>query len=89
MEKMRNAIDVKPNKEKKKLNGIYRLRTNEESITVETFWKIYMNLTRVERSFKSMKSELGVRPVHHQKEHRLYSNLFITLLAYLVSHSKV
>ncbi len=33
-----NAIDVKwefqPDKEKKKLNGIYRLRTNEESITV-------------------------------------------------------
>ncbi len=34
-----------------------------------------------------MKSELGIRPVHHQKEHRVDAHLFITLLAYHVSHS--
>ncbi len=87
----KNAVDVKwelqPEKEKKKLNGIYRLRTNEESISVETFWSIYINLTQVESSFKSMKSELGIRPIHHQKERRVDAHLFITLLAYHVSHS--
>lgn len=87
----KNAVGVKwelqPEKEKKKLNGIYRLRTNEESMTVETFWRIYVNLTQVESSFRSMKSELGIRPIHHQKEHRVDAHLFITLLAYHVSHS--
>ncbi len=87
----KNAVGVKwelqPEKEKKKLNGIYRLRTNEESMTVETFWRIYVNLTQVESSFRSMKSELGIRPIHHQKEHQMDAHLFITLLAYHVSHS--
>ena len=90
-EKQKKAIEVKwqllPEKEKQKLNGIYRLRTNEEEITVENCWKIYVNLTQVESSFRSMKSELGVRPVHHQKECRVDAHLFITLLAYHVSHS--
>lgn len=79
--------DLQPEKEKKKLNGIYRLRSNKESITVEEFWQIYTNLTQVESSFKSMKSELGFRPVHHQKEHRVDAHLFITLLAYHICHS--
>lgn len=86
-----NAVDIKWDlqleKEKKKLNGIYRLRANEESITVETFWKIYINLTQVESSFKSMKSGLGIRPIHHQKEQRVDAHLFITLLAYHISRS--
>lgn len=87
----KNAVDIKwelqTEKEKKKLNGIYRLRTNEESITVETVWNIYVNLTQVESSFKSMKSELGIRPIFHQKGCRVDAHLFITLLAYHVSHS--
>jgi transposase len=29
-----------------------------------------------------MKSELGLRPVYHQKEHRSDGHLFITVLAY-------
>ena len=90
-ENKKKAIEVNwqllPEKEKQKLNGLYRRRTNKEQITVENFWKIYVNLTQVESSFKSMKSELGVRPVHHQKERRVDAHLFITLLAYHVSHS--
>ncbi len=43
-ETKKKAIEVKwqllPEKEKQKLNGLYRLRTNEEEITVENFWKI-------------------------------------------------
>ena len=29
-----------------------------------------------------MKSSLGMRPVHHQKEHRVDGHLWITILAY-------
>ncbi len=87
----KNAVEVtwelQLEKEKKKLNGIYRLRTNEDEITVEAFWKIYVSLTQVESSFRSMKSELGIRPIHHQKGRRVDAHLFITLLAYHISHS--
>ena len=39
-------------------------------------------LTDVEAVFKSLKSELGLRPVYHHKEERVEGHLFITVLAY-------
>ena len=90
-ERQKYAVDaawtLQPEKEKKRLNGIYRPRTNIEEISLETFWKIHVNLTGVESAFRCMKSELGIRPVHRQKERRVDARLFITLLAYHVSHS--
>lgn len=37
-------------------------------------------LTDIEDAFLCMKSDLGLRPVHHQKETRVDGHLFITLL---------
>ena len=39
-------------------------------------------LTDLEAVFKSLKSELGMRPVYHRKQHRCDGHLFITVLAY-------
>ena len=36
----------------------------------------------LESVFRSLKSELGLRPVYHRKEKRVNGHLFITLLAY-------
>ncbi|MFT5085243.1 MAG: transposase [Lentisphaeria bacterium] len=44
-------------------------------------------LTDVEACFRSMKSELGLRPIYHQKEERVNAHIFITLLAYHMFHS--
>lgn len=44
-------------------------------------------LTDIEDAFRCMKSELGLRPVYHQKEHRVDGHLFITVLAYHVMHT--
>ena len=44
-------------------------------------------LTDIEDAFRSMKSELGLRPVYHQKERRVDGHLFITVLAYHVLHT--
>ena len=41
-----------------------------------------MMLTHVEDAFRSLKSELGMRPVYHRKDHRMEGHLFITVLAY-------
>ena len=30
-------------------------------------WQWYMQLTQVEEAFKTLKSDLGVRPIHHRK----------------------
>jgi transposase len=39
-------------------------------------------LTEVESAFRSMKTELGLRPVYHQKQDRIVGHLFITVLAF-------
>jgi len=39
-------------------------------------------LTDLESVFRSLKSELGLRPVFHSKEERSDGHLFITVLAY-------
>ena len=44
-------------------------------------------LTDIEDAFRCMKSELGMRPIYHQKERRCDGHIFITLLAYHLLHS--
>ena len=41
-----------------------------------------VTLTDIESVFRSLKSELGLRPVFHSKENRSDGHLFITVLAY-------
>lgn len=67
--------------------GVYCLRTNQQHLGEKTLWKTYTTLTDVEAAFRCMKSELGMRPVFHQKTNRVDGHLFITLLAYHVLHS--
>ena len=87
-----NAIDIswsekKTLDNKSAINGIYCLRTNNKTMDEKTLWKTYTTLTDLESVFKSLKSELGLRPIFHQKQSRVDGHLFITLLAYSLIHT--
>jgi transposase len=41
-----------------------------------------VQLTNIEAVFRSLKSELGVRPIYHQLEHRADAHVLIAFLAY-------
>jgi len=62
--------------------GVYCLRSNETDWDEERLWRTYTMLTDLESVFRSLKSELGLRPVFHHKEERSDGHLFITVLAY-------
>jgi transposase len=62
--------------------GVYCLRSNELAWDEAKLWGTYMMLTDLESVFRSLKSELGLRPVFHSKEDRSDGHLFITVLAY-------
>ena len=62
--------------------GVYCLRTNQLDWDEERLWRTYTLLTDLESVFRSLKSELGLRPVYHHKEDRADGHLFITVLAY-------
>lgn len=63
-------------------SGVYCLRTNEMHWDEARLWRTYTMLTDLEAVFRSLKSELGLRPVYHHKEQRAEGHLFITVLAY-------
>jgi len=62
--------------------GVYCLRTNVLDWDEQKLWQTYSTLTDIESVFRSLKGELGLRPVFHQKENRADGHLFITVLAY-------
>ena len=62
--------------------GVYCLRTNLTDWNEEALWRTYTMLTDLESVFRSLKSELGLRPIYHRKEERVNGHIFITLIAY-------
>ena len=62
--------------------GVYCLRTNLTDWNEEALWRTYTMLTDLEAVFRSLKSELGLRPIYHHKEERVSGHIFITLIAY-------
>ena len=67
--------------------GVYCLRTTLTEPDDATLWRIYSMLTNLEAVFRSLKTDLGLRPVHHQIERRVEGHLFISLLAYCFVHT--
>lgn len=64
-----------------KTQGKYLLRTNITEDDPGKLWKIYTQLNQAENAFRASKSDLGLRPVYHQKEHRVRAHIFICFLA--------
>ncbi len=62
--------------------GGYCLRSNELTWDAEQLWRTYRMLTDLEAAFRSLKSDLGLRPIFHKTEARAEGHLFITVLAY-------
>jgi transposase len=69
------------------LPGVYCLRTNEADWDEATLWRTYTMLTDLEAVFRSLKSEVGLRPVFHHKTERVSGHLFISVLAYHLVHT--
>lgn len=88
-EEEKNAVEVKWTAQPKDNTmwtdpGTYILRSNVKEYTTEQFWRTFVLLTDLEAVFRSLKSELGLRPVFHRTQHRVEGHLFITVLAYQV-----
>ena len=72
--------------EKKQAEGSYVLRTDRTDLSDEKIWEIYIMLGNIEYSWLTMKSYLGLRPNFHQKEDRVDTHMFISVLAYHILH---
>ncbi|MDP1647817.1 MAG: IS1634 family transposase [Rubrivivax sp.] len=67
--------------------GVYCLRTTLVDQDNATLWRTYIMLTELESVFRSLKTDLGLRPVFHQVDRRVEGHLFISVLAYHFVHT--
>ena len=63
-------------------DGHYLLRSNLTAENPAVLWTRYVQLTQIEAVFRSLKSELGIRPIYHRLEHRVDAHILIAFLAY-------
>jgi len=63
-------------------DGHYLLRSNLTAEDPAVLWTRYVQLTQIESVFRCLKSELGIRPIRHQLEHRADAHVLVAFLAY-------
>lgn len=69
-------------REAEQRDGHYLLRSNLTGEDPAVLWERYVQLTQIEAAFKTMKSELGLRPIYHQLGHRVEAHILVAFLAY-------
>jgi transposase len=62
--------------------GQYLLRSNLIGEDAAVLWKYYIQLVEVEQAFKTLKNDLSLRPIYHQKDPRIEAHIFVAFLSY-------
>jgi transposase len=78
----RFELDREKLKATRRHEGQYLLRSNLTGGNPAELWRNYINLVRIEESFRTFKGDLGLRPVFHQLDGRIEAHVFISFLAY-------
>jgi len=76
------TLDRAKRSKAEKLDGSYILKSDRDDLSADETWRFYILLTRAENAFRSMKSPLLMRPIHHQREERVETHIFLSVLAY-------
>jgi transposase len=84
-ESFRFSLNKTKLKEAEMRDGHYLLRSNLVAEDPAVLWERYMQLTQIEAAFKDLKSDLGIRPIHHQKADRVEAHIFVAFLAYCLN----
>jgi transposase len=65
-------------------DGAYLLLSDQTSWTPQQLWSTYIQLTRAEDAFRTLKSQELLRPIWHQLGNRVKAHVFVCVLAYLL-----
>ena len=63
-------------------DGHYLLRSNLTAEDPAVLWTRYIQLTQIEAAFRTLKSDLGLRPIYHRLDRRVEAHIFVAFLAY-------
>lgn len=68
--------------EKTESLGIYFLRTNLNVAQERVVWNIYNTIREIESTFRTLKTDLDLRPIYHKNDNATMAHLQLGLLAY-------
>lgn len=66
-------------------DGHYLLRGFAAGDQAAPLWERYMQLTEIEAAFKTLKSDLQLRPIRHHLELRIEAHILVCFLAYCLN----
>jgi hypothetical protein len=69
-------------KEAQQRDGHYLLRGFSAGKEAASLWERYRQLTEIEAAFKTLKSDLQLRPIRHHVELRIEAHILVCFLAY-------
>lgn len=81
-ETFRYRLRAEKFKRAEQLDGHYLLRTSLKAEKPEVLWQRYTQLTNIEAAFKCLKSDLNIRPIHHQIESRVEAHILVAFMGY-------
>ena len=87
LRKLKNGelrIDRAAVKAHAKRDGIWVIRSNDETLSSEDLALAYKQLMRVEEAWKTMKSGLDLRPVYHRTPERIRAHVYLCVLGLLI-----
>lgn len=62
--------------------GIYFLRTNMKVTDEVVVWNIYNTIREIENAFRTLKTDLDLRPIYHKNDNATMAHLHLGILAY-------
>jgi transposase len=62
--------------------GIYFLRTNLNVADEVVVWDIYNTIREIENTFRTLKTDLDLRPIYHKNDNATMAHLYLGILAY-------
>jgi transposase len=74
-------------KQEQALEGKYLIQTEEQNLSALKAVEIYKELSEVERAFAELKDVIEMRPIYHQKAHRVQAHIFVASLAFLLDRA--
>jgi hypothetical protein len=84
----KNAIDISwfidPSKDKTKTDelGKYFIRTSLDMKDEVLVWMVYNTIREIEATFRTLKTDLDLRPIYHKNDDSTLAHLHLGLLAY-------
>lgn len=87
-EQTKLATEIRWQKNEEKLSekqdglGVYFLRTNLTLKDETVIWNIYNTIREIENSFRTLKTDLDLRPIYHKNDNSTMAHLHLGILAY-------